>query len=392
MAMDEVNQKSDALRVDKPVEVAVPEYPFSIIRSRMRAYGSDVIDFALGRQLPSPPHSVLETVNSQPELVLRTARKEELEEVQALASTMLHRTYGIDRPAEDIAFVPGGRPAITAMVATLLEHGDAALVIEPAYPTFARVAAQRGVDVRTCWQDQERNFEPRLDDVDLRPIRLAAINAPNNPTGALLSSTTARHLTEQLSDDAIIFNDATYAPLCYTEATPSVLVGEVAGVLRQPTLELHALSKHFGITGLPVAFLTGEATLVRTVSRYGEFAWTPPSALQVAVTRQCLLDEEHLASTREAYQSRVAALREVLQLLGFSPYPTDAGMYVLCPVPQSIDSATVSGAWDACGRMLDGHGLAVMPWDSPTGGFLRFSASYRPEDLERLRSLGPIAG
>jgi aspartate/methionine/tyrosine aminotransferase len=392
MTMDEVIRKRDGLRVNKAVEVAVTEYPFSIMRARMRAYGPDVIDFALGRQLPTPPKGVTEVVRSQPELALRTAQKEELEEVGVLASAMLRRSYGVDCPAEDITFVPGGRPAITAMVATLLKHGDAALVVEPAYPTFARVAAQRGVDVRTCWQDQERSFEPMLHGVDLSAVRLAAINSPNNPTGAMLSASTARHLTTHLPDDALVFNDATYAPLSYTSSTPSVLCGEVADVLRQPTLELHALSKHFGITGLPVAFLTGESEDVRTIARYGEFAWTPPNALQVAVARRCLLDEEHLASTRESYRQRITTLRDVLQTMGLSPYPTDAGMYVLCPVPQHIDSTAVDGAWDACGRLLDNHGVAAMPWDSPTGGFLRFSASYRPEDLERLRSLGPIAG
>ena len=35
------------------------------------------------------------------------------------------------------------------------------------------------------------------------------------------------------------------------------------------------------------------------------------------------------------------------------------------------------------GRILDDHGLAVVPFDLPPNRYLRFSSLYRREDLER---------
>jgi hypothetical protein len=47
----------------------------------------------------------------------------------------------------------------------------------------------------------------------------------------------------------------------------------------------------------------------------------------------------------------------------------------------------VSSAQDAARHLMESYDIAVVPLDSATRSYLRFSALYRPHDLERLAGL-----
>jgi hypothetical protein len=95
-----------------------------------------------------------------------------------------------------------------------------------------------------------------------------------------------------------------------------------------------------------------------------------------------------LDQVKDFYAKRIEALRATIVDLGFQPYPTPAGMYVLCSLPTSIAGTEVAGAQQAADMLLDKFGLAVAAFEMAPHAYLRFSSLYREDDLESLAKLG----
>ena len=144
-----------------------------------------------------------------------------------------------------------------------------------------------------------------------------------------------------------------------------------------------------------MAFLVGDEATVARVREYSEFAWSPMSSLQLTVARHCLEDAGHLDRLRDGTRKRMEALRSVVERLGFATFPVHAGLYLLCRAPASIAGRPVAGPAEAAERLLADHGLAVVPWEVPPHGYLRFSGMYLPRELNALTELadrGELAG
>jgi aspartate/methionine/tyrosine aminotransferase len=369
-----------------------PRYLFSAIRQRLREHKGEVVDFAMGRASDAPPEAALDLIRSRPELALRPARPAEHEAFAERAIDMLAREYGVRVSPQAILLTLGGRAAMSALAASLLRPRDVVLVTEPGYPAFAQLAASRDARVQAVPLDPKRGFAPDLGAIDSEgsaSIAIAAMNYPNNPTGAPLSDRLLGFLRDSFSGETVLFNDATYGPLAY-DAPPNSLLKICQTTDRQQTvLELHSFAKLFALGPLALSFLVGAETVVERVRRHSEFASSPASSLHVQIAQRCAQDAEHIGRTRQAFKDRTRRLRATLIRIGFDPYDTPSGMYVLCRLPSKIGPTPVATAQEAAELLLDEHGIAVVPWDVGPNHYLRFSASYHRHDLESLELLGP---
>ena len=364
-------------------------YPFSVIRERLRDRGGEVLDFAIGSAGVPLAEPLAAIVQERPQLALRRSTPDEVESFAASAAEMLLRVYDVRVEPERVLAVPGSRVAISTLTACLLRPNDDVLVTEPGYPAFARVAAHQHARIWRAALDPERDFLPDLDLLSKSgPFRIAALNYPNNPTGAVLSRSGVAELAARVGPKAILFNDAAYGPLVYRGSPRSLLgLGALEGI-EQPMAELHSLSKLFSLGPLGISFFVGTSGLIEELREYSDFAWAPLSSLHLELARHCVVDEPLLDHVRDFYAQRIEALRATIGDLGFRPYPTPAGLYVLCILPTSIDGTQVTGAQQAADILLDQFGLAVAAWEVASHSYLRFSSLYREQDLESLAKLG----
>jgi hypothetical protein len=81
------------------------------------------------------------------------------------------------------------------------------------------------------------------------------------------------------------------------------------------------------------------------------------------------------------------SLKEVLEDAGFVAHDANSGTYILCDAPTSIAGQAVSSAQAAAKLLMDDFDIAVVPLGTDEKSFLRFSAQYRPQDLERLTAM-----
>lgn len=372
---------------DKPSS----RYRFSVVRDRLQRHPAPYLDFVFGRHKYELPDAVQETVRRNGELALRRSTREEIETFTQSAVDFLSRTYDAEVPNAAILPTPGGRAALSTLVTTLISPGQTVVVTEPGYPVFDRVAAQSHAELKTVTLDPDHGFEPDLGGVaDKRAgaVRLLALNYPNNPTGTIPSPAAIAGMQASLDPDAIWFNDATYGPLTYGQRPFSLLSTKTVRDGRVRALELHSLAKLFPLGPLSTSFLAGDLELIAPVREYSDFAWSPMSALQLRVAAECLAQDDHVAALRDGLHERLTRLGSVLAELGFESFPVRGGMYLLCRAPAAVGGRGVRDADEAAEVLLSNHDVAVMPFQVGRHAYVRFSALYSPEELDKLASLG----
>jgi aspartate/methionine/tyrosine aminotransferase len=296
--------------------------------------------------------------------------------------------YGVRVSGLSVLPAPGGRAALGALAATMIRPGDGVVVTEPGYPAFARIAAQAHARLVVVPLDPNNGFAP---DVEALPdgdpsVRLVALNYPNNPTGTVLPQPAFDTIRRRLAPDSVFFNDAIYAPLAFERAPWSLLAAGV-GTPGASIVEMHSLGKLFALGPLGVAFLAGPEEIITPIQRFSDFVWTQMSSLQASVAIRCLEDWSFVDGVRDGLHERLTRLQAVVSDLGFEPYPTDAGMYLLCRAPKAVGDRATPTAVEVAEMLLADHGLAVAPWDVGSDSYIRFSAQYREEDLDALVAL-----
>jgi aspartate/methionine/tyrosine aminotransferase len=365
-------------------------YPFALIREKLAARRGEVLDFAIGQQRIELPESIDSWIRTNAGLAMKPASQIERMDFAEAASNFLVREYGAEIAAEHILPAPGGRAAMSAFVASVVEPGNGVLLTEPGYPAFARLASHRHASIHEIDLDPDNGFAPDLgsmQDGDATTLRVIALNYPNNPTGAILSPRTISLLRGVIGAETILFNDATYGPLVYDHRPTSLLHDDMLKDPQTELVELHSFSKLFPIGPVAVSFLAGSEATIRSVSTYSEFAWSPPSSLQLQATTLCLRDSARLCQLREFFPARLEQLWQTLSDIGFEPYPSPSGVYSICPTPARIGGQAIHSAAAAADCLMHDFDLAVVPWDTSRHSYLRFSSLFQNEDLERLAAL-----
>ncbi len=366
-------------------------YSFSVLRDRLSQHGRPIVNFALGEFDRSLPAALSEEIRESSSLMMKRHSSADLAEFSAAAVDYLARQYGVEVSPAEILPVPGGRSAMTALASCVLEPGNGVVVTEPGYPVFARLAEHHHARILIARLDPEREFAPRLDEISQEAadsVRLVALNYPNNPTGAVISEKVATALEGRFGRETVLFNDAIYGPLTHEGTAHSILGKDLSGIQEYRALELHSLSKLFPLGPLGIAFLAGSAPLIEEIRHYTDFAWSPSSSLQMHATMRCFQSTDHTAEIRQYFQARLERLRETLMDVGFEPYPSPGGMYLLCKAPTAVGGVTTPTAQAAADVLLDDFDLAVVAWDGQPHGYLRFSSLYSAKDLQLLGRLG----
>jgi len=367
-------------------------YPIAAVRERLRRHGGPVLDFAVGPHREQPPSELKKILGTDPEEALRRpCSEDELTEFASAAAGMMRRIYGVEVSPTAVLPVPGGRTAMSFLASTLIRPGDGVAVVEPAYPAFTRVAQQIHASVAIVPLDPGRGFMPdvaALDDDAVAGISFAALNFPNNPTGAVLETDALMPFLQRFRPGTVVFNDATYGPLVFDRAPWSLLSEAAASGERLRLLELHSLAKLFALGPLAVAFLVGDEGIISELREFSEYAWSDQSSLQIQVALKCLEDGDRFNQVRDVYSGRLERLRQVVEGLGFEPFPAASGMYLVCRTPSAIGGRIVTDAEQAAEMLLTHHGVAVVPWNVHPTSYLRFSSQYAEEDLDALAALG----
>ncbi len=159
--------------------------------------------------------------------------------------------------ADNVCVTTGSQEAVYVAMRTLLDPArDEVLVVEPAFPVYAKIAQIDGVACARLPLDPQGR-DPFDADAILAAVttrtRLIVICSPCNPTGRVISRATTQRIADGLlargGEPVYVLHDEIYRELIYTDD-----VGEFAKVYPH-TIAINSLSKSNALTGLRLGWL-----------------------------------------------------------------------------------------------------------------------------------------
>ncbi len=173
---------------------------------------------------------------------------------------------------DDVMVFSGAEEAIFTLHNVLLQAGDHAVVVSPAYQSLAEVARGAGADVTRLVLRESGGWRLDLDELraSLRPnTRLILINEPHNPTGGLSDRATFDGVVELAAESgARLVVDEVYRFLEFDPADrlPAGADTSATGV------SIGVMSKSFALAGLRIGWVaTRDRDLMARLAAFKDY-------------------------------------------------------------------------------------------------------------------------
>lgn len=290
----------------------------------------------------------------------------------------------------EVCSLLGSKEGIGHFHLGFINPGDVVLVPEPGYPVY---------NTGTIFSDGKAYFMPLLEkngflpDLSLIPeeiakkARIMFINYPNNPTAATATAEFYEKVVAFAKKyDIIVAHDAAYSEMYYESKPMSFL--EVPGA-KEVGVEFHSLSKTYNMTGWRVAFVCGNASVVKGLSTVKDnYDSGVFGALQDAGIAALEGPQDCVEAMRKLYRQRRDALCDGLVKLGWNVTKPGASFYVWAHTPKGYSSQ------DTVAKLLDEAGIVCTPGNGlgvSGEGYVRFALTVDvPRISQALERIGKI--
>jgi methionine aminotransferase len=260
----------------------------------------------------------------------------------------------VAHPDTEITIVPGATVGLYAVFLALLEPGDEAVVLEPAYDSYGPALRRAGANVvGTSFEapDWDRVLGPKT--------RLIVINSPHNPTGGVWERADWNRLAEALEryPRVVVVSDEAYEWMVF-DGRPPLSVRQI-DALRSRSVRILSLGKTFHATGWKIGAVIAPAELTDAVRQVYQFlAFSANTPAQVALASYLHAHPEYPVTLAAFFQSKRDRLAHGLEAGGWRVKPC-AGSYFLTLALENLGPEESDLEW-AKARVRDA-GVATVP-------------------------------
>ena len=338
-------------KVCKTIEPAnrlntVSEYYFSKKLkevAEMNAAGMNVISLGIGSPDLPPSSATIETFCEH-------VRKTDthgyqsyigIPELRNAFADWYQQWYGVSlNPTNEIQPLIGSKEGILHISMAFLNPGDKVLVPNPGYPTYSSVSKLVGAEILLYDLKEKDDWQPNfeaLEQLDLSEVKLMWVNYPHMPTGAKADI----QLFERLvafgkKHGIVIVNDNPYS-FILNDNPLSIL--QVNGA-KDICIELNSMSKSHNMPGWRMAMLASNAQFVGWVLKVksnidsGQF-----KPMMLAAVEALKSDADWYQSMNQIYKSRRIIAEKIMNALGCTFDPKQAGMFLWGRIPDTYEDS-----------------------------------------------------
>ena len=359
---------------------------------QMAAAGHDVISFGPGEpDFPTPDHIVAAAVaacgDPQNHRYTPTAGLSELREAVAVATTT---NSNVEVSPSQVLVTNGGKYAVYAACAALLDPGDEVIVPAPywvSYPWTIRLAG--GVPVPVL-ADQSTGFQitvEQLEQVITERTKMLIFVSPSNPTGAVYSPEKVEELAAWASERGIwVLTDEIYEHFVYDGAR----FASIAASMEDRWVIVNGVAKAYAMPGWRVGWMVGPPDVIKAASGLQSHSTSNVcNVAQRAAVAALTGPQEPVTKMKAAFDRRRRAMYEVLSNIpgmecivpqgAFYAFPDCSGL-----LGRSLAGRAVNNTIELAEVILEEIKVAVVPGEAfGSPGFVRFSYALSDHDLAK---------
>lgn len=294
---------------------------------------------------------------------------------QAVAEHYI-RHHGLDLGPDHVCVTSGATEAIAACIFAVLEPGDEAIVLTPAYDAYAPLLRRAGGVVReVALQAPDWRIDRQaLADAVTSKTRVIIFNNPHNPTGRLFDHDELEAVASVAREhDLLIISDEVWEHLLLDQQhfTPIAALPEMS----RRVLKCGSAGKIFSLTGWKIGWLVAPPELAMLAARAHQFlTFASAPNLQSAVAFGLEEGDAWLNPMRAGFARARDRMTAALRELGYAVLDS-ASTYFMCVDLQASGIATDDEAFAA--RAVAEAGVAVIPLSA-------FAEQNAPRHMIRL--------
>ncbi|MFC6288076.1 pyridoxal phosphate-dependent aminotransferase [Nocardioides sp. GCM10027113] len=359
----------------------------------LKADGRPVIGFGAGEpDFPTPDYIVDAAVEA-----CRDPRNHRytpaggLPELKKAIVEKTRRDSGWEVEPSQVLVTNGGKQAIYAAFATMLDPGDEVIVPAPywtTYPEAIRLAGGVPVEVLA---DETQDYKVTVEQLDAAltdRTKVLLFVSPSNPTGAVYTSDEIRAVGAWAEEKGLwVLTDEIYEHLVYDDVDTGslpVLCPQVA----DRTVVVNGVAKTYAMTGWRVGWMIGPADLVKAATNLQSHATS--NVANVAQRAAIAAVSGDLAAVDEmkvAFDRRRRTIVKMLNEIEGVVCPTPHGAFYAYPSVKGLlgrehDGRHIETTTDLAEYILERAEVAVVPGEAfGSPGYLRLSYALGDDDL-----------
>lgn len=295
----------------------------------------------------------------------------------------LSKTMGLSyNPHDEILITTGASEAVDLVMRAVLEQGDAVLVPDPSYVSYAPCAILSGASVSfvpTLAKDDFRLRVEELEKVYTPKAKLLVLSYPNNPTGAIMTREDLLPIAEFVEKhDLLVLTDDIYSDLTYdgTHVSFASLPG-----MRDRTLFINGFSKSYAMTGWRIGYVAGNAHLIGGMTKIHQYTMLcAPIMGQISALEALRSATEAKNEMVNEYDRRRRLMVHGFRQMGLDCFEPLGAFYVFPDITKTRLSSV-----EFAEQLLKAEMVAVVPGTAfgPSGeGHIRCSYAYSTEQLQ----------
>lgn len=360
----------------------------------LRSQGVDVIGFGAGEpDFPTPDHIVEAAVAACRDPKMHkygpVAGMPELREAVA-QKTM--RDSGYEVTASQVLITNGGKHAVFAALASIIDPGDEVLLPAPYWVTYPEAVGLAGGMPIVLSTDDSTGFRVTVDQLEeARTDRTKALIfvSPSNPTGAVYPPGDVAAIGRWAAEhDVWIITDEIYEHLIYGDTAFSSIPTLVPEI-RDRCIVVNGVAKTYAMTGWRVGWMIGPNDVIKAAANLQSHSTSNVANVSQAAALTAVTGPmEPVEEMRNAFDRRRRTMYRMLQAIkGVSVIEPEGAFYAF-PSFAALLGTSIRGhhpesTLELAELALEEAHVAIVPGEAfGAPGFARLSYALGDADLE----------
>ncbi|GAA2130969.1 pyridoxal phosphate-dependent aminotransferase [Nocardioides bigeumensis] len=359
----------------------------------LKAEGRPVIGFGAGEpDFPTPDYVVEAAVEAcRDPKNHRYTPAGGLPELKKAIAEKTARDSGLQVEPNQVLVTNGGKQAIYAAFAAMLDPGDEVIVPAPYWTTYPEAIALAGGSTVEVLADETQDYKVTVEQLEAartERTKVLLFVSPSNPTGAVYTADEIRAIGRWVEDhDLWVLTDEIYEHLVY-DGVETGSMPVLCPYLVDNCVVVNGVAKTYAMTGWRVGWMIGPADLVKAATNLQSHATSNVSnvsqrAALAAVTGDLSAVEEMKTAFDRRRKTIVSMLNEIEGVVcpmphgAFYAYPSVKGL-----LGKEYGGRTIETSAELSEYILDEAEVAVVPGEAfGSPGYLRLSYALGDDDL-----------
>ncbi|MFC4783030.1 pyridoxal phosphate-dependent aminotransferase [Nocardioides sp. MAHUQ-72] len=359
----------------------------------LKAEGRPVIGFGAGEpDFPTPDYVVEAAVEAcrDPRNHRYTPAGGLPELKKAIAEKTL-RDSGLEIEPGQVLVTNGGKQAIYAAFAAMLDPGDEVIVPAPYWTTYPEAIQLAGGVPVPVLADETQDYKvtpEQLEAARTDRTKVLLFVSPSNPTGAVYTSDEIRAIGQWVEDHQLwVLTDEIYEHLVY-DGVDTGSMPVLCPFLTDNCVVVNGVAKTYAMTGWRVGWMIGPTDLVKAATNLQSHATSNVSNVaQRAAIAAVSGDLTAVEEMKVAFDRRRRTIVSMLNEIDGVVCPTPHGAFYAYPSVKGLlgkeyDGRVIETSAELAEYILDKAEVAVVPGEAfGSPGYLRLSYALGDDDL-----------